>query len=247
MTNSELEDDINRHLNSADFQDYTPNGLQVEGRRLVKKIICGVTACQRLLDQAVALNADAVIVHHGYFWKNESPTITGIQRQRLRTLLINDINLYSWHLPLDAHPQLGNNAQLALALDIQPCGELAPLVSWGELRTPCSGQHLAANITTALQRRPLHIGDDAPPLIRRVAWCTGAGQDFLDIAARAGMDAFITGEVAERSVHYAREARIHLFAAGHHATERGGIRALGAWLAAHYPLEVTFIDIDNPV
>ncbi|MDU4093406.1 MAG: type 2 GTP cyclohydrolase I [Pantoea sp.] len=246
MNNFELEQIVNQQLNSAAFSDYAPNGLQVEGRDEVRKIVTGVTASQALLDEAVRLQADAVMVHHGYFWKNEAPVIKGMKRRRLRTLLANDINLYGWHLPLDAHPQLGNNAQLAQALGIRVQGEVQPLVPWGELDASLSGEQLAQRIAQALGRQPLHCGDNAPQQIRRIAWCSGGGQGFIDSAADFGVDAFITGEVSEQTIHSARENGLHFFAAGHHATERGGIRALGEWLAAHHQLDVTFIDIDNP-
>lgn len=246
MNNFELEQIVNQQLNSAAFSDYAPNGLQVEGRDEVRKIVTGVTASQALLDEAVRLQADAVMVHHGYFWKNEAPVIKGMKRRRLRTLLANDINLYGWHLPLDAHPQLGNNAQLAQALGIRVQGEVQPLVPWGELDASLSGEQLAQRIAQVLGRQPLHCGDNAPQQIRRIAWCSGGGQGFIDSAADFGVDAFITGEVSEQTIHSARENGLHFFAAGHHATERGGIRALGEWLAAHHQLDVTFIDIDNP-
>lgn len=246
MNNFELEQIVNQQLNSGAFSDYAPNGLQVEGRSEVKTVITGVTACQALLDEAVKRKADAVLVHHGYFWKSEAPVIKGMKRQRLRTLLANDINLYGWHLPLDAHPQLGNNAQLAQLFDIDVKGEVQPLVPWGELAEPLSGPALAEKIAHRLGRQPLHCGDNAPSLIRRVAWCSGGGQGFIDSAAAFGVDAFITGEVSEQTIHSAREQGLHFFAAGHHATERGGIKALGEWLAQHYALDVTFIDIANP-
>ncbi|MGK3125184.1 type 2 GTP cyclohydrolase I [Candidatus Pantoea formicae] len=246
MKNVELEHIVNQQLNTAAFSDYAPNGLQVEGRPEVKTLITGVTACQALLDEAVKHNADAILVHHGYFWKSESPLIKGMKRQRLRTLLINDINLYGWHLPLDAHPQLGNNAQLAQLFDIEVKGEIQPLVPWGELAEPLSGEALAAKIAERLGRKPLHCGDNAPALIKRVAWCSGGGQGFIDSAAAFGVDAFISGEVSEQTIHSAREQGLHFFAAGHHATERAGIKALGEWLAQSYGLDVTFIDIDNP-
>ncbi|WNN45628.1 MULTISPECIES: type 2 GTP cyclohydrolase I [Winslowiella] len=246
MRNSELEQIVNQQLNTAAFSDYAPNGLQVEGRCEVKKIITGVTACQALLDEAVRLQADAVLVHHGYFWKNEAPVIKGMKRNRLKALLANDINLYGWHLPLDAHPQLGNNAQLAKLLQIEVRGEIMPLVPWGELKETLTGEQLAQRITEVLGRTPLHCGDNAPQHIRRIAWCSGGGQGFIDDAAEFGVDAFITGEVSEKTIHSARENGLHFFAAGHHATERAGIKALGEWLAESYGLDVTFIDIDNP-
>ncbi|MFU9136215.1 type 2 GTP cyclohydrolase I [Erwinia tasmaniensis] len=246
MRNTELEHLVNEKLNAASFSDYAPNGLQVEGREAIAKIITGVTACQALLDEAVRLEADAVLVHHGYFWKNEAPAIKGMKRNRLKMLLANDINLYGWHLPLDAHPELGNNAQLAKLLDITVKGEVLPLVPWGELQDPLTGEQLAARIAQVLGREPLHCGDNAPALIRRVAWCSGGGQGFIDDAAAFGADAFITGEVSEQTIHSAREQGLHFFAAGHHATERAGIRALGEWLAKVHGLDVTFIDIANP-
>ncbi|EXU73543.1 MULTISPECIES: type 2 GTP cyclohydrolase I [Erwinia] len=246
MRNTELEHVVNQLLNTSAFSDYAPNGLQVEGREEVKKIVTGVTACQALLDEAVRLKADAVLVHHGYFWKNDAPVITGMKRKRLKTLLANDINLYGWHLPLDAHPLIGNNALLAKDLAVEVCGEVMPLVPWGELKEPLSGELLAERLTKVLGREPLHCGDNAPHLIRRVAWCTGGGQGFIDAAAAFGVDAFISGEVSEKTIHSAREQGIHFFAAGHHATERAGIRALGEWLTENYALDVTFIDIDNP-
>ncbi|PAW37287.1 Nif3-like dinuclear metal center protein [Pantoea vagans] len=246
MNHYELETLINQQLDSHSFSDYAPNGLQVEGRSEVKTIITGVTACQALLDEAVARQADAIIVHHGYFWKSEPAAIKGMKRRRLRTLLANDINLYGWHLPLDAHSELGNNAQLAKLLDIDVRGEVMPLVFWGELAEPISGEQLARRIGDKLGREPLHCGDNAPALIRRIAWCSGGGQSFIDQAAAAGVDAYITGEVSEQTIHSAREQGLHFFAAGHHATERGGVKALGEWLAQHHNLDVTFIDIPNP-
>ncbi|MDZ7279087.1 type 2 GTP cyclohydrolase I [Pantoea eucrina] len=246
MNNFELENVVNQKLNTGAFSDYAPNGLQVEGREEIRTVITGVTACQALLDEAVRRQADAVLVHHGYFWKSESPLIKGMKRQRLRTLLANDINLFGWHLPLDAHPQLGNNAQLAALFDIEVKGEVQPLVPWGELAEPLSGEALAAKIAAKLGRTPLHCGDNAPARIKRIAWCSGGGQGFIDSAAAFGVDAFITGEVSEQTIHSAREQGLHFFAAGHHATERGGIKALGEWLAQQHGLDVTFIDIDNP-
>jgi len=246
MNHYELEKIVNQQLNSGAFSDYAPNGLQVEGRTEVKTLITGVTACQALVDEAVARNADAILVHHGYFWKSEPAVITGMKRKRLRALLANDINLYGWHLPLDAHPTLGNNAQLAKLLDIEVKGEVQPLVFWGEMATPLSGEALAQRIEEKLGRTPLHCGDNAPAQIRRVAWCSGGGQGFIDSAAAFGVDAYITGEVSEQTIHSAREQGLHFFAAGHHATERGGIKALGEWLASEHGLDVTFIDIPNP-
>lgn len=246
MKNSELERLINEKLNSSAISDFAPNGLQVEGREEIRKIITGVTACQALLDEAVAQQADAIIVHHGYFWKSEPAVIRGMKRNRLKTLLANDINLYGWHLPLDMHAQLGNNAQLGRLLGIETQGEVDPLVPWGTFPTALSGVELASWLELRLGRTPLWCGDTGPDEIRRVAWCTGGGQGFIDNAARFGVDAFITGEVSEQTIHSAREQGIHFYAAGHHATERGGIQALSEWLTSETDLEVTFIDIPNP-
>uniref|UniRef100_A0A6V7KSU2 NIF3-like protein 1 n=1 Tax=Bracon brevicornis TaxID=1563983 RepID=A0A6V7KSU2_9HYME len=246
MRNSELETVINQQLNVVAFQDYAPNGLQVEGRENVQRIITGVTASQALLDVAVAQQADAVLVHHGYFWKNESPVISGMKRRRLKTLLANDINLYGYHLPLDAHPELGNNACLAALLDITVLGEIEQLLPYGELTQPVSGDELRERLETQLGRSVLHCGDNAPSQITRLAWCSGGGQGFIEQAARFGVEAFITGEVSEQTIHIAREMGLHFYAAGHHATERGGIKALGEWLAQQHGLDVTFSDIPNP-
>lgn len=245
MQLSELVAYTNRLLAVENFNDYCPNGLQVEGRGEVQTLIGGVTACQALLDAAIAQRADAILVHHGWFWKNEDPRIVGMKQRRLAALLRHDISLIAYHLPLDAHPELGNNAQLAGRLDITVTGT-AGLLMLGELAEPVSGADFAARIETRLQRRPLHIpGSDAP--IRRLAWCSGAAQSSIETAFSEGVDAFLTGEASEPTVHFARENRLHFFAAGHHATERAGVQVLGAHLAQRFALRFAFIDIDNPV
>ncbi|MDR3433900.1 MAG: type 2 GTP cyclohydrolase I [Rouxiella aceris] len=246
MNNIELENIINQKLAVASFQDYAPNGLQVEGAHQVKRIVTGVTASQKLLDAAVAHQADTLIVHHGYFWKNEPAAVRGIKRKRLKTLLLNDINLYGYHLPLDAHPQLGNNAQLAQLFGIEVLGEVMPLVPYGDLPAAVSPDSLRQTIEQQLGRQVLHSAEGGPERIRRLAWCSGGGQGFIQQAADFGVDAFITGEVSEQTIHIAREMGLHFFAVGHHASERYGVKALGEWLAAEYGLEVSFIDIDNP-
>jgi dinuclear metal center YbgI/SA1388 family protein len=246
MNNIELENIINQKLAVASFQDYAPNGLQVEGARQVKRIVTGVTASQKLLDAAVAHQADTLIVHHGYFWKNEPAAVRGIKRKRLKTLLLNDINLYGYHLPLDAHPQLGNNAQLAQLFGIEVLGEVMPLVPYGDLPAAVSPDSMRQTIEQQLGRQVLHSAEGGPERIRRLAWCSGGGQGFIQQAADFGVDAFITGEVSEQTIHIAREMGLHFFAVGHHASERYGVKALGEWLAAEYGLEVSFIDIDNP-
>lgn len=247
MKNIDLEKLINDKLQSSNFTDYAPNGLQVEGREDIKLIISGVTACQALLDEAVRLQADAIIVHHGYFWKNEAVEIKNMKRQRLKTLLINDINLFGWHLPLDAHPELGNNAQLAARIGLSLTGFIDPLIPVGKLPQPITPEQLTERLTQSLGRAPLHIAAERLATIEKIAICTGGGQSFIDMVADAGVDAFISGEITERTTHIARERNVHYYAAGHHATEKGGLQALGQWLMQQYGLKVIFIDIDNPV
>lgn len=255
MNNLSLEHIINQKLNSHAINDYAPNGLQVEGKANIQKIITGVTATQALIDAAVAKNADAILVHHGYFWKSENPCLRGMKGKRIKTLLVNDINLYGYHLPLDVHPELGNNAELARLLGIE---HLQPLEStansipvWGELAEPMTIEALATKIAQVLQRQPTvcnaeELTPNPPHLIRKVGICTGGGQGYIDLAAQMGCDAFISGEISEQTTHSAREQGIHYFACGHHATERYGIKALGEWLAKTYELDVEFVDIDNP-
>ena len=241
-----------RLLAADRFSDYCPNGLQVEGRPEVKTVVTGVTACQALLDAAVAHAADAVLVHHGWFWKGEDPRVLGMKQRRLATLLRHDISLIAYHLPLDVHPELGNNAQLARVLDLSITGstggngQTPGLVLLGETAMPMSGVTFAAHLAARLGREPLHIAGNAAP-IRRLAWCSGAAQSLIAAALEAGVDGFITGEAAEQTVHFARENSLHFFAAGHHATERHGIQALGAHLSEQTGLHCRFIDIDNPV
>ena len=251
MRNTELEKIIDHELKSHLFKDYAPNGLQVEGRPSVHKIVTGVTASQALIDRAIDEQVDAILVHHGYFWKNESAIITGIKRNRLKALLENDINLFAYHLPLDAHPVLGNNAQLGHLLGVDMLGILKPedvtsLVFHGEYDRPQTPEQVIERLEQTLNHSVLYCGDNAPEMIRRIAWCSGGGQDFIEQAAQQGAQAFVTGEVSERTIHIAREMGIHFFACGHHATERYGIKALGEWLATNYDMQVTFIDIDNP-
>ena len=250
MNNLELERLLNEKLSTDRINDYAPNGLQVEGKSEIKKIITGVTASQALIDYAVAQQADALLVHHGYFWKSENPCIRGMKGKRIKTLLVNDINLYGYHLPLDVHPELGNNAKLAQLLgisDLQPLENSSTSIPvWGMLKDPVTAEEFAHRIEQVLHRKPLICTENGPHLIRKVGICTGGGQGYIDLAAAQGCDAFITGEVSEQTIHSAREQGIHFFAAGHHATERYGIKALGEWLAAEYGLDVEFKDIDNP-
>ena len=251
MNNLELENTLNNLLSPQSIKDYCPNGLQIEGKKEIQKIVTGVTACQDLIDVAIEMKADAVLVHHGFFWKGEPSEIRGMKYRRIQALMSHGINLYAYHLPLDVHPKLGNNAQLAQRLGINVQGGLeksSPSIAmWGKFDTPMSASLLFTRIDSVLNRAPLHISDNAPKLIKTIGWCTGGGQDYLELAANQGLDAFITGEVSERTVHIAREMGIHFFSAGHHATERYGVKALGEWLQQQHDLDVTFIDINNPV
>ncbi|MDA0154541.1 Nif3-like dinuclear metal center hexameric protein [Vibrio sp. Makdt] len=252
MNNLQLEKLLNEKLQPQQIKDYCPNGLQVEGAPEVKRIVTGVTASQALINKAVELKADALLVHHGFFWKGESEAIRGMKGKRIRTLIKNDINLLGYHLPLDIHPELGNNAKLAELLDIEVEGGLEghpqSVAMFGRLKTPMTGAEFAAKIDQVLNRKPLHIApENADKMIETVGWCTGGGQDYIELAASQGIDAFISGEISERTTYSAREQDIHYFAAGHHATERYGVKALGEWLAKEHGLDVEFIDIDNPV
>lgn len=248
MQRSELLSYLDKLLNAERFNDYGPNGLQVEGCDEIKTLITGVTACQALLDEAVKRQADCVLVHHGYFWKGEDARIIGMKQRRLKTLLNHNINLIAYHLPLDAHPSLGNNKQLAERLGIEATGPVdeSGLIWQGRLPKPLSADEFSRQVTSALNRSPLLIpGGDHP--IETIAWCTGGAPDYITQAADLNFDAYLTGEVAERTTHSARELGIHFYAAGHHATERYGIEALGQHLQQEFQLNVEFIDIDNPV
>ena len=248
---AELVDYCDRLLEADAFQDFCPNGLQVEGRAEVHRIVSGVTASQALIDTATGHNADLLLVHHGFFWKGEDARLTGIKQRRIKALLGRDISMLAYHLPLDAHPELGNNAQLAQRLDFTEQGRFGDgrgpqLACYGTLAQPASGAALAERLQQSLGRAAQWIAAGKEP-VQRVGWCTGAAQSYLEAAARLGLDAFISGEISEPTVHIAREYGIHYFAAGHHASERYGVQALGEHLAQHFAIEHTFIDIDNPV
>lgn len=229
------------------LQDYGPNGLQVEGRERIARLVSGVTASRALIDVAIDAGADAIFVHHGLFWRGMDGRVTGWMKQRLQRLLAHDINLYAYHLPLDAHPELGNNAQLGLRL-----GWRAD--TWfGNQNLGCvgsaayaDGAALAAHLQTVLGRAVTAVLPSPPQPIRRVAWCTGGAQSYFEGAIAAGADAFVTGEISEPQAHLAQETGVAFFAAGHHATERYGAPAVAARVAAELGLEHRFIDIDNP-
>ncbi len=235
-------------LQVPDFRDYCPNGLQVEGRAEVACIVTGVTASAALIDAAVGEGADALLVHHGYFWRGEDGRITGMRRRRIAALLSHDLNLFAYHLPLDVHPEVGNNAQLAFRFGLTPSGRFGEqgIGVHGRLQDEITLACFAERIEQETARRPLLIGDPARPL-RRIAWCTGGAQGLFEQAIALGVDAYISGEISEQTVHAARESGVAYIAAGHHATERYGVQALGEHLAQRFGLRHLFIDIDNPV
>lgn len=251
ISRNELLAWLNTTLMPEKFKDYAPNGLQVEGREQISRVMTGVTASQALLDAAVEWGADAVLVHHGYFWKGENPCITGMKQRRLKTLLLNDINLLGYHLPLDAHPTLGNNAVLAARLGITITDGLEPgnpqsIGVIGELAESISLDAFAQRVNKALGRAPLTV-DGGEREIKRIGLCTGGAQGYIDKAIDLGLDAYLSGEISEPTVHSARENAIHYIAAGHHATERYGVQAVGEALAEQFSIEHRFMDIDNPV
>lgn len=238
-------------LNISQYRDYCPNGLQVEGRPAIGLVVSGVTASLALIEAALDLKADAILVHHGYFWRGEDPRVVGIKHKRLKLLLAGDVNLLAYHLPLDGHPEMGNNAQLASQLGLEASGR------FGEDQLGWLGTAAAANnIKTAgelarlvehrLGRTPLLIGDPAQA-VNLIGWCTGAAQGMLGDAIAAGASVYISGEISEPTVHLARETGVAYIAAGHHATERYGVQALGRHLADHFGIRHQFIDVDNPV
>lgn len=246
-----LTADIEHHLSEAlavaQFKDYGPNGLQVEGKAEVHRLVGGVTASLALIEAAVAARADAILVHHGLFWRGQDGRLTGWMRRRLAPLFAHDINLFAYHLPLDAHPEWGNNAGLGARLGWgadrrfgeQQLGFCAPLAR------PQSLDELRDQLRAELGREPIVAPGDGRPL-RRIAWCTGGAQGYFEAAIAAGADAFVTGEISEPQAHLARETGVAFLAAGHHATEREGVQRLGAHLAERFGLEFRFIDLPNP-
>lgn len=235
-------------LETARFKDYAPNGLQVEGRSRIRRILTAVTASRAAIDHAVVTGADMLLVHHGMFWKSEPATITGWKKQRIAALLAHDINLAGYHLPLDAHPELGNNAQLA-----KRCGWL-PEYRFGDQDLLAAGRNgkrgqtltgLADDISAALGRRPTVAGDPER-VLDKLVWCSGGAQGYFQAAIDHGADAYITGEISEAQYHLANETGTVFISAGHHATERYGIQALGIAIADTFGIEVSFFDEANP-
>lgn len=245
-------DSLRQHLDTllevTRFSDYCPNGLQVEGRALVRRILCGVTASQALVDRGVEGGYDALLVHHGYFWRGEDGRITGIRKRRLAALLKADISLFAYHLPLDAHPDLGNNAQLGKLMNWSGDGRFGDQnLGWiGSTVQPEVAAGVADRLETVLERKPLLIGN-GDRMVGRVAWCTGGAQGYFEAAIAAGADLYVSGEISEQTVHLARESGVAYIAAGHHATERYGARAMAQYLRQVLKLEADFIDLDNPV
>ncbi len=249
MERNQLINALDELLEVGRYKDYAPNGLQVEGREQVETVVTAVTASQYAIDAAIEQQADLLLVHHGYFWKGEDPRVVGVKRQRLQKLLQHEINLAAYHLPLDGHPQLGNNAQWGRLLGAALEGTLgrAELVCYGTLEQSMTLSALSEQVATSLGgRAPLVIaGHDRP--IHKIGWCSGGAQDYIAHAAEAGLDAYLSGEVSERTYHEARECGICYLGCGHHATERGGVQALGEWITERYGVASHFVDEPNPV
>jgi dinuclear metal center YbgI/SA1388 family protein len=248
MDREELRGYLDVLLEAARFRDYCPNGLQVEGRGQVRRVLCGVTACQALIDEAVRREVDAVLVHHGWFWRGEDGRVTGFRKRRMAALLAHDISLFAYHLPLDAHPEFGNNAQLGQLLGWQATGRFAEqdIGFLGVSSAPTFSGELATRIGQALGREALLVGDATRP-VKRVAWCSGGAQGYFEQAILAGADVYVSGEISEQTVHLARESGVPYIAAGHHATERYGVQALGRHLAESHGLVCEYFELDNPV
>jgi dinuclear metal center YbgI/SA1388 family protein len=248
MKRDELISYLDALLEPARYRDYCPNGLQVEGRDEVRHIVAGVTASQALVDAAIARGADTLLVHHGWFWRGEDGRVTGIRKARLQSLLGHDINLIAYHLPLDAHAEFGNNAQLARRLGWTLEGR------FGEQELGCYGRtahaltlaELSRQLADKMQRQPQVIGEAARP-VRRIAWCSGGAQNLFESAIALGVDVYLSGEISEPNVHLARESGVAYIAAGHHATERGGAQALATHLGGRFDVKCEFVEIDNPV
>jgi dinuclear metal center YbgI/SA1388 family protein len=248
MELSRLVGYLQQILQPERFSDYCPNGLQIQGRPNVLKIVSGVTASMDLLKAAAYAEADAVLVHHGFFWKNEDPCIVGIKQKRIKFLLDHNMSLLAYHLPLDAHPELGNNAQLAnrLGLNLEGCTGNQNILAYGTFSELRMLGEFSEFVDLQLNRTPMVIGSDSKQ-IQRVAWCSGGAQSYMQDAIDLGVDLFISGEISEQTYHLARESGVAYMAAGHHATERYGVKALGDHLASHFSISHEFIDIHNPV
>lgn len=250
INRDELAQFLDTELQLARVRDYCPNGVQVEGRNEIKRIVTGVTASLALLNEAVRLQADAVLVHHGYFWRGEDMRVVGQKQKRLKLLLQNDITLFAYHLPLDMHPLIGNNARLAQELGLRAEGRFGDdelgWTGWSDVSGVKTVGQFARYIEARLGRQPLLIGEPEA-VLGKIGWCTGAAQGMFDAAIAAGVSVYLSGEISEPTVHLARESGVAYLACGHHATERYGIQALGGLLAEKFGIEHVFVDIDNPV
>jgi len=250
MRRDELTSYLDEYLEVGAFSDYCPNGLQVEGRPEVQKVALGVTASVACIQGALELGADALIVHHGIIWKGVNPTYRGGYRERVRLLLANDLNLYGFHLPLDAHPEVGNNVSLARKLDLTDCEPFGEYngrdIGMVARAGGISLEQLVERVRAKLGREPIAV-DGGPERIERVGIITGGAQREFQQAIELGLDAYITGEASELNCHQAREEGVHFIAAGHHATETGGVQSLGAHLVERFGLEARFVDVPNPI
>lgn len=247
----ELASYLHELLACANFDDYAPNGVQIEGGSHIRRICTAVTASLDTIEQAVILQADALLVHHGYFWRGEASVITGLKRGRIGKLIDHNMTLFAYHLPLDCHPEFGNNACLARffnlgSIKMHQVGKTANLLWSGSFSKGKTAEEFSVQIQEKLGRKPLHL-EGTEKLIQHLAWCSGAAQDFIEQAHTLGVDAYLSGEVSERTFYQAKELGIHYFACGHHATERYGIQTLGSHLASQFKLQHHFIDSSNPI
>ncbi|MGY5391863.1 Nif3-like dinuclear metal center hexameric protein [Acinetobacter sp. NigerLNRRAM0016] len=241
----------NDTLKTPEFKDYAPNGLQIEGKAEVKKILCAVTASQDAIDAAIAQQADLLLVHHGYFWKGEPYPITGMRGKRIKALIQHDISLVAYHLPLDSHPTLGNNAAIADILELEifealDASERHPIGNIGYLKQALSPDAFKTMLTERLGFETIHLPADKAS-IQKVGFCTGAAQDFISKAAEQNCDAYISGEVSERTYYEAKELDVHYYACGHHATERYGVQRLGKAISEQFNLEYSYFELNNPI
>lgn len=248
LLRNELSSYLDNYLRTSYFKDYCPNGLQVEGKASIKKIVCGVTASKDLLEQAIIAKADAILVHHGWFWKNDDTRIVGQLRERIKLLMQHEINLFAYHLPLDAHSEIGNNVQLAKVLGITVTGQHPSnsLVWYGQIPKKSKIEDFTKHLEKKLDRVPLVLAK-SDHKVKKIAWCTGAAQNYFKDAIELGVDVYLSGEVSEPTFHLASESGVAYISAGHHATERYGVQALGEHLQKKYGVEYQFIDIPNPV
>ncbi len=238
-------------LKAQEFKDYAPNGLQIEGKAEINKILCAVTASQQAIDDAIAQGADLLLVHHGYFWKGEAYPITGMRGKRIKSLIQHDISLVGYHLPLDSHPTLGNNAAIADILELKNIealdpSERHPIGNIGYLKTPMSPESFKALLTQRLGFNTIHLAADKTS-IQKIGFCTGGAQDFIHKAASQNCDAYLSGEVSERTFYEAQELNVHYYACGHHATERYGVQRLAQALSAEFGIESVYFELNNPI